>query len=181
MDADLNIKVCPLCAEPIRAAAKVCPYCRHPQTRLAQWLPFLGLGVSTSLLLVGVGVVGLWLFPGAFRPEGRSFDRDRARLEVVRTSLERHPKKPEFWVNGFITNSGNYPWRIRTLEVRFIQGKDKLMDVRHENVSEDFVVQPNQEQAFRVGLGRLVFTNSDVMTRVRVQTAIDGNIPSKTE
>jgi hypothetical protein len=95
--------------------------------------------------------------------------------------MERDQRKPEFWLSGYITNTGNYPWRVQELEVRFIEGPDKLVDVRQAEVSEKFVVQPHQEQAFRVEVGRLVFTNSGTVAMVRVQEATDGNLPAKTD
>jgi hypothetical protein len=132
-------------------------------------------------MLAVVGLACLWLFPDAFRSAGRSFAPYRAQLVVVRTSMERDQRKPEFWLSGYITNTGNYPWRVQELEVRFIEGPDKLVDVRQAEVSEKFVVQPHQEQAFRVEVGRLVFTNSGTVAMVRVQEATDGNLPAKTD
>lgn len=132
-------------------------------------------------MLAVIGVGCFWLFPDAFHPEGRRFAPHRAQLVVVRTSLERDQRKPEFWLSGYITNTGDYPWRVQQLEVRFIEGQNKLLDVRQVEVSEKFVVQPQQEQAFRVGLGRLVFTNSGTAATVRVQAATDGNLPVKTD
>jgi hypothetical protein len=181
VDSDQNVKVCPLCAEPIKAAAKVCPFCRAPQTRLAHWQPYLGLGFSALVLLAFVGLACFLLFPGAFRSEGRSFAPYRAHLVVGRTSLERDQRKPEFWLSGYITNTGDYPWRVQELEVRLMARQGKLVDVCHPAISEMFVVQPHQEQAFRVGLGRLVFTNSGIVAEVRVQAATDGNFPAKTD
>lgn len=181
MDSDQSVKVCPLCAEPIRAAAKVCPFCRSPQTRLARWLRYLPLGISTLLLVVFVGLACTWLFPDAFHSEGRSFVPYRAELVVARTSLELDPRKSEFWLTGYITNTGRFPWRVRELEVRFMQGETKLVDVRHPDISEAFVVQPNMERAFRVELGHLAFTNRAIVTMVRVYAATDGNLPAKTD
>ena len=181
MDSDQNVKVCPLCAEPIKAAAKVCPFCCSAQTRLAYWRPYIGLGFSVLVLLAFVGLACFWLFPDAFRSESRSFAPYRAQLVVARTSLEHDQGKPEFWLSGYITNTGNYPWRVRELEVRFIEGEGKLVDVRQPEISEKFVIQPHQEQAFRVGLGNLVFTNSGIVAIARVQDATDGNLPVKTD
>jgi hypothetical protein len=70
---------------------------------------------------------------------------------------------------------------VRELEVRFIEGEGKLVDVRQPEISEKFVVQPHQEQAFRVGLGELVFTNSGIVASVRVQAATDGKLPIETD
>ena len=100
---------------------------------------------------------------------------------VTRTLMERDPRKPEFWLTGYITNIGDYPWRVEELEARFMEAESKLVDVRHLDISEKFVIQPHQEQAFRVGLGRLAFTNSGIVARVRVQTATDGKFPAKTD
>ena len=172
-----------MCAEPIKAAAKVCPFCRASQNRLAPSGPYLGLVFSVFVMLAMLACVGLIcrrLFPDVF-PEGRSFAPYRAQLVVARTSLERDQRKPEFWLNGYITNTGNYPWRVQELEVRLMEGEGKLVDVCHPEISEKFVVQPRQEQAFRVGLGTLAHTNSGIVARVRVQAATDGNLPAKTE
>ncbi len=170
-----------MCAEPIKAAAKVCPFCCASQTRLAHWRPYLGVAFSALVMLSFVGLACVWLFLDVFRSEGRSFAAYRAQLVVGRTSLERDQRKPEFWLSGYITNTGNYPWRVQELEVRFTAGEGKLVDVCHPEISEKFVVQPHQEQAFRVGLGRLVFTNSSIVAGVRVQAATDGNFPAKTD
>jgi hypothetical protein len=180
-DQDQSVKVCPLCAESIKAAAKVCPYCRSSQTRLGHWGPYLLLACSVAMMLIFVGLVSSRFFPDAFRPDGRSFAPYRAQLLVTRTSLERDAKKPEFWLSGYITNTGNHPWRLQELEARFMEGENKLVDVRHVRVPEKFMMQPHQEQSFRVGLGRLVFTNSSIVARVRVQMATEGDFPAKTE
>ena len=181
VNSDQSVKVCPLCAEPIKAAAKVCPFCRAPQTRLAHWRPYLGVGFSAFVMLAFVGLACVWLFPDVFRSEGRSFAPYRAQLVVARTSLERDQRTPGSWLSGYITNTGNYPWRVQELEVRFMEGEGNLVDVSHPEISEKFVVQPHQEQAFRVGLGRLVFTNTGIVARVRVQAATDGNLAAKTD
>ena len=62
-----------------------------------------------------------------------------------------------------------------------MEAEDNLVDVYHPKISETFVVQPHQEQAFRVELGRLAFTNIGIVARVRVQAATDGNFPAKTD
>jgi hypothetical protein len=133
------------------------------------------------VLLAFVGLACVWLFPDVFHSEGRSFTPYRAQLVVARTSLERDPRKSEFWLSGYITNIGNYPWRVEELEVRLIEGAGNLVDVLHPKISEKFVIQPHQEQAFRVGLENLVFTNSSIIARVRVHAATDGNLPAKTD
>lgn len=176
---DVNqTKICQRCAETIKAAAKVCPFCQGRQGRFAFWQEQLPLVVSVLLLLVLLGLVCYWALPDV--PEsGRKFARHREDLRVLRTSLEREKTQPKFWLMGYVTNRGNYPWRVRSLESRFLDAQGNLLDVRHMDVSNPFVVQPHGEDAFRVALGEVVFTNSGVVQQVRVQTATDGNLPAK--
>jgi len=98
---------------------------------------------------------------------------------VVRTSLNREPIKPEFWLTGFITNQGAYPWRVSELEARCFDPGGRMVDVHRAQVKEPFVVQPHRENAFRAKLGRVAFTNSGMVIRVRVSDATDGNLPAK--
>jgi hypothetical protein len=132
-------------------------------------------------MLAVVGLACFWLFPDALRSEGRSFAPCREQLVIGRTSLKLAAGGRESALCGYVTNTGDYPWRVRELEVRLLQGGTGLVDVLHAQIAEPFVVQPHREQAFRVGLGRLVFTNSGLAAKVRVQTATDGNLPARTD
>ena len=69
-------------------------------------------------MMAVLGLVCYWVFEEKFASKGRNFVRHRSELRVLRTSLEREKKKPEFWLTGYVTNSGNYPWRVRELELR---------------------------------------------------------------
>jgi hypothetical protein len=82
-------------------------------------------------------------------------------------------------MTGIVTNGGEYPWRIQELEVRFLDERSHLLDVRHPKVKDAFVIQPRQEHGFRVELGGLAFTNNNVTHQVRVQMATDGDRPFK--
>jgi len=172
-------RICPLCAETIKAAAKVCPFCRAHQSRFGLWREQL---IQLVLALLSVGlfvVVCFWVFPDGASSSGRQFARHREDLGVLRSSLEREKKKPKFWLTGYVTNRGDYPWRVRELESRFLDTQGNLLDVRRSTISDPFVVPPRGEAAFHVELGELVFTNGGVIHQVRVQTATDGNLPAK--
>lgn len=108
-----------------------------------------------------------------------SFAGHRNDLVVLGTSLDRAKAKPDFWLTGVITNKGEHPWRVHELEVRFMDERGGLLDVRHPEVKELFVMQPRQEHGFKVELGQVVFTNSHVSHQIRVQIATDGDRPLK--
>jgi hypothetical protein len=172
-------KVCPLCAEPIKAAAKVCPFCRAHQGRWALWREQLGGLVVALVLMAFLGLLCYWVLPEDSPSGSRNFARHREDLRVVRTSLERIKQKPDFSLTGYVTNSGSYPWRVHKLELRLLDAQGHLLDVRHPNLSDPFVVLPGAENAFRVEVDEVVFTNSGVSHQVRVQIASDGNRPAK--
>lgn len=169
-------KVCPLCAETIKSAAKICPFCQSRQSRFAisgnMVVPWLG-GVSLVLVLAVFALI----VPGEKVFLEQNFARHREDLAVHQVVLGQSKGKPEFWLTGMVTNRSEHPWRIHELEVRFLDSQNHLLDVRNSEVKELFVVQAHQEHAFRVELGSLVFTNTDVSHQIRVQTATDGNRP----
>jgi hypothetical protein len=117
------------------------------------------------------------LLPESASTGGRSFSKHRSDLLAGRVALERGAGKTDWWVTGYVTNRGNYPWRVRELEIRFEDPAGNLLDVGHPKVTDPFVVAPGSNGAFHAKLLLVMFTNSDVVHRVRVQTATDGDLP----
>jgi hypothetical protein len=172
-------KVCPLCAETIKAAAMICPFCRSKQTRHALLRQELLIaGPVTVLIILAVFAIS-WFVPDEEGAGGRSFVGHRSDLVVLNTLLDRAGSKPGFWMTGVVTNEGEYSWRVNEFEVRFLDQQGNLLDVRHPDVTDSFVVQSRQEHGFRVALGGLAFTNKNVTHQVRVQLATDGDRPLK--
>jgi hypothetical protein len=117
-----------------------------------------------------------WLEPDNSGSEGRRFVRHEGDLTIERASLESAAKRPEFWLSGFVTNRGPYPWRVREIEVRFLNSDGSLLDVQHPRIGDPFVVQSARECAFRLALGRLPPAVSGTGFQARVQHATDGTL-----
>jgi hypothetical protein len=179
MADDKQTKVCPLCAETIKTAAKICPFCRSKQGRYALWQQRFLMAGPVAVLIIGAIAVIAQFAPNEEGAGGRSFAGHRRDLVVLNTSLDQTEKKPSFWMTGIVTNQGEYPWRVQELEVRFLDKRGNLLDVRHPDVKDTFVVQSHRENGFRVELGGLAFTNKSVTHQVRVQIATDGDRPLK--
>jgi hypothetical protein len=176
MNASAPTKVCPLCAETIKAAAKVCPWCGSRQNWWAIWW------YEYAIVVMGLVFLGLafwiltWISPFG-KNAGRNFARHRHDLAVVKTALVPRTNLTGFSLTGLVTNQGRYPWRVHGLEVRFGDGRGALRDVRHETIAEPFVVEPGRDHGFQVYLGQLDVTNPAAALYVRVQTASDGARP----
>jgi hypothetical protein len=155
-------KVCPHCAETIKAAAKVCPFCRSKQGRYVLWRQELLIALPSAVLIITAITVIACFFPDEGGTGGRSFAGHRSDLVVLNTSLDRAGTKPNFWITGIVTNQGEYPWR-------------------HPDLKDSFVIQSHQETGFRVELGGLAFTNNNITHQVRVQMATDGDRPVKSD
>jgi hypothetical protein len=169
-------KVCPRCAETIKAAAKVCPFC---QGRLGRWA---GRPQEVLLVVCGVVLLAAWawwferIWPNESSP-GRAFEPYRAQLVVYGLSLGPADSRSNYWLSGFVSNGSPHPWRVHQLEVRFLSGGTNLLEVQRPLVETPFVVQAGHEAAFRANLGRLPPAIRQAALVARVHEAIDAHRP----
>lgn len=149
-------KVCPLCAETIKAAAKVCPHCRHWQTR-----PILGnIQVLQSIVgaILGVCVIlaifGLGIFLNHLVGPKRSFAPYQQRVKVVSSEISFQISNSNRMVSvvGVITNQTEFAWKNIGLEAQMFNQAGQLIDVIQvgDPSYSGVVVMPHAEAAFKI-------------------------------
>jgi hypothetical protein len=169
-------KVCPLCAETIKVAAKVCPYCRTRQTRFALLKGEIrGFFTVLAVLVVGGLILDRVFLDKSEQKASFAFVLHKHDLTVGHTEWVAAEKENAYWLTGFVTNQGAFSWRVHELEVRIMDAQTNMLDVQHVELGKDenFVIQPGQDHAFKIQFETpLLDTNSSLA--VYVKRATDG-------
>jgi len=149
-------KVCPLCAETIKAAAKVCPHCRHWQTK--PLLTNFQVMQSIASIMLGVGIVaaiiGLGYFLEHLIGPKRDFAAYQSRIAVVSSEVSFRMSGSNLTVSvvGVLTNQSEFAWKSVGLEARLFDKDGKLIDVIQASDSSysGVVVLPHAEAGFKI-------------------------------
>jgi hypothetical protein len=167
-----------MCAETIKARARICPRCQSRQSRYTIWAYEVAV-IAASLLMATSGICFIAWFapddkgtPGIYRFAGH-----RNELVATDTSMLQIKGKSAYRLTGVVTNRGSMPWRVHEFEIRILDNNGDLLDVIHKKVEQPFVVQPRNDQAFRLDIYSSWMTNEATLHQVRVQDATDGNRP----
>jgi len=165
-------KVCPLCAETIKAAAKVCPHCRKIQKR---WF-FITRYDLLALATVAIFIGAICLLNKMFF-EGRSFSSSRNKIKVLNSQLsaQRMSDSTNVVVTGILTNSSDYSWRIGQFELRFLDASGKVIDADKQSDSDGFTVLPHSDHSFRLVLYSLSSIPEHASYKLSICLAYDPN------
>ena len=158
-------KICPLCAETIKAKVKLCPYCRKIQSKWIFITRYDLLAVITLCIFVGTIFLLFQMFAS-----GRNFSSSRDKVEVLNSQLGL-----DGWTNvvvsGVLTNGSNYSWQMGEFEVRFFDGSGKLIDA--DEGSDSFTVLPHDDHSFKITLYRRKSISEYASQKVLIRSASD--------
>jgi hypothetical protein len=152
-----KFKICPYCAEQVKAAAKVCPRCR-------QWLCIFSLRNPATLISATALCFFLlmtYLILGVHRAFdlGMDFSPYRNQISVVEsrmdlgTILRNNINEPCVYVVAVITNQTDKAWRGVDVEARFFDKAGKLIDVGQGQYYD--TLYPQTDGALRIKAGML--------------------------
>jgi hypothetical protein len=171
-------KVCPLCAETIKAAAKVCPYCRKSQKYglflIRQNVYALA---SAVLLIVMLGSV-LYFYRDAFHRQ-RDFALDKDKIQVLNfhfdttlTQYKTNIVETNIVVLGILTNESEHAWIADHFEIRYFDNANKILGVDDPSLN-DFIILPHSDHSFCLNLYHHKAVSHYAACKVKVVSAND--------
>lgn len=145
-------KICPHCAETIKAAAKVCPHCRYWQKRWSLQNPQVGITLWVFLLIAAWCCLGV-LVDKIFAPK-QQFAVYRNEIGVVSSQFNQRIYGSNLWITvvGTLTNYSNVSWKDVGVEAQFFDKSSKLIDAITVNASDyrGVTILPHGEAAFKI-------------------------------
>jgi hypothetical protein len=175
-------KICPLCAETIKAAAKVCPHCRHWQPRKWSFNNPAFLQSLASLVFAATifgAIAGLGYFLEHLIGPKRDFTPYQSQITVVSSEASFRVVYSNLTVSvvGVVTNQSDFAWKNVGLEARLFDKDGKLIDVIQASDSSysGVVILPHAEAGFKIQ-SKATKNESEYAThKVFVGTAKDFN------
>lgn len=170
MSENEQAKICPLCAETIKAAARVCPHCRKIQRRGLFITKYDLLALAMPLLVLGT----FFLLDQMFA-KGRSFSPSRDKIEVLSSQMMVGDcgYSTNVVVSGILTNRSDYAWQMIEFEVRYLDGSGKIIDV--DSGSDGFTVLPHSDHSFHLTLYSRQSIPEHTSHKILIRSATDQN------
>src|ERR1051325_6789733 len=174
--ADIENKVCPLCAETIKAAAKLCPHCRHWQYRFSLQNPQVAVTIWIALCIAGL-VCALAFVEKLFGPK-QDFAEYQDQITIVSSEFSHRMAGSNLMVTvvGIMTNQSNVSWKDVGLEARFFDNEGRLLDAVVQTGDYHGVsILRHSEEAFRIEGKATRSQASYISHKVTVRWAKDAN------
>jgi uncharacterized ubiquitin-like protein YukD len=173
-------RVCPHCAETIKAAAKVCPHCRfwQPKTKWSLRNPQFLQSVSSVICAAAIfgAIIGLVYFLQHLIGPKRDFTPYQSQIKVVSSEASFRVVFSNLTVSvvGVVTNQSDFSWKQVALEAQLFGTDDKLIDViQADGDYRGIVVLPHTEAGFKIE-GKAIKKESEYAShQVFVRTAKD--------
>ncbi len=156
-------KICPLCAETIKAAAKVCPHCRKLQGRFCFISQHDAQAIGAVLVFIALAFLACWFFG-----TGREYSPKRHKIIVLSSQfgIESTKDHTNAIVSGVLTNASEYKWDVTRFEIRFLDAAGRIVDTESAGSEyQSLSVLPHGEASFHLGLSMKtlpVFSNSQI-------------------
>jgi predicted nucleic acid-binding Zn ribbon protein len=164
-------KICPLCAEKIKAAARVCPFCRKSQKRFFFISQFDLQMVLVLVLFVLSVFLAFWFFG-----TGRQYSPELHKITVLSTQfgIETTSEHTNVVVSGVLTNASSYTWKLTGFQIRFLDAAGKTVEMSNAGSEYiDLTVLPHSDRSFHLDLYSIKTVPSYDSTKMTVTEAID--------
>jgi hypothetical protein len=170
-------KICPLCAEVIKTAAKVCPHCRHWQRKWSLANPYFAVTLYSVIWMVILGYA-VAFFDKAFGPK-QEFSMYRNEISVVSSQFSQRTCGSNLFLTvvGTLTNHSNVGWKDVGVEAQFFNKSGTLIDAIPVNADDyrGVTLLPHGEAAFKIE-GKASHPATDYVTnKLQVRWAKDVN------
>jgi hypothetical protein len=182
MPENEQTKVCPHCAETIKAAAKVCPHCRYCQKKFSLHNPKVGMILSLIVCIALLSCYGVFL-DSMLGPK-EEFATFRNEITVVNSQLSKRVSTSSCDSNvvyvtvvGTLTNHSDIAWKDVGVEAQFLDKSGSQLDARAVNADgyQAVTILPHGETAFKIE-GKADRPESDYGTyKVTVRWAKDAH------
>jgi len=174
MEINEQTKICPLCAETIKAAAKVCPHCRFWLNKWSVRSPHTMQGISVLFLVLMIVFFGCFL--GRLFNAGSDFVQYQNQIAVVNSGTSFRVSNSNLMVSviGVLTNQSTVGWKDIGIEAQFFGTDGKMIDViQAEGDYRELTVLPHSEASFKIE-GRAIKPEQEYKsTQVFVRTGKD--------
>ena len=175
---DRQRKNCVSCFEEIDARARRCRYCGGLQTRLQRWVMSSRWPARILALVVLIMAGSAAVFASRLFRTGNEFTDYKDPIRVL--SSEMHTAQVDdasvVWVVGTLRNTSDVPWREVRIEVQFLDGAGRMVDVaRGSDSLWAGPIGPGQDAGYKLKIARDFPEDRYVSHKVFVRYADDAD------